>query len=1225
MNPAARITLKALSALVLLVLMLTAGVLALLSSEGGSRWLLQQVPGLETEGFQGRLLGQWQAEQLIWKDEQTRLELRQAQMWLDTACLWQGALCLKQLSAQQLRLELSEIEDSSSQPPDDIQLPDVQLPLALRVKQLQLGALYLNDAPLLSALQLVAELDGSQLQLDELKLELQGYLLGLSGQLQMQADWPLELTLEATGDLPDLGPQQVHLELGGALQQRIQLQAALAGVVQGQLQGQAVPLLAALPATLELNLDALQLAGVLPEGLAINGLQLKAEGDMATGFAWQLQIPLAAQQHPFVLRGKGQAGLESALIEQLTLSDAEHGQLTLQATANWQAELQASAQIQANHFAWHWLAGMEQAPVALRDAQVSLDYADASWRGQLQAALSGPAGDFELASRFQGDAEQAVLEPVLLTAGSGRVQGRVQAGWAEEPTWQAQLEIDALDPAYWAADWPGQLAGQLRSTGRLGAMLELDAQLDLTGHLRQHPLRLALTAAGQGESWQVPQLDVRLGDNRIQGQLQLDKKLAGQLQLALNQPGQIVPGVSGSVLGKVELGGSLQQADARLDLKAHNLAYDGQRVRQLALTANLKQGRQAALKLVAQGLASGEERLGQLELTADGSLEQHRLQAALKGPVANASLQLNGALDAEKMHWQGTLQQLQLAADTQHWQLQQPLAIDYAHEHYARLAAHCLVSTQGRLCAEGRQQLLPDLQLDYRLSDLLLAGLQPWLPDDLQLEGRLNGQIRLQQQHNALRGHLQLDAGQGALQLQQSGQRFAWQQLRLDSELLPERVNSQLRLQGSQQGELLLEASLDPRPANKPLSGQFSLKGLQLEALHGFVPDFEQLQGLIEGQGRLSGTLLEPRIDGDIRLSQGEIGGGQLPVMLEQLQLAVRIDGQQARIEGGWRSGERGTASVHGALAWADELQAELQLKGQALPVFVPPYADLLVAPDLQVNYDAQGLAVTGVVAVPSGSIVIKELPADSVSVSSDAVVVGREPADDSVQVRMAVAVDVGSERLHFSGFGLTADVAGKLHIADNLTGRGVLELNKGRFRGYGQKLDLRRARLLFSGPLTQPYIDIEAVRVTGEVTAGLRVSGMAEQPQTQIFSEPPMAQEQAMSWLLLGKPLGGGDDGNMMAEAAVAMGLMGALPATQKLADSLGIRDFELDSEGSGNQTSVVASGQITERLSLRYGVGIFEPSSTLGLRYQLSKRLYLDAASGLANSLDLFYRKRF
>lgn len=335
--------------------------------------------------------------------------------------------------------------------------------------------------------------------------------------------------------------------------------------------------------------------------------------------------------------------------------------------------------------------------------------------------------------------------------------------------------------------------------------------------------------------------------------------------------------------------------------------------------------------------------------------------------------------------------------------------------------------------------------------------------------------------------------------------------------------------------------------------------------------------------------------------------------------------GHQAVIEGGWRSGEQGSATVQGQLDWAKELQAELKLKGQELPVFVPPYADLIVAPDLTLGYDAQGLEVTGVVAVPRGSIEVKELPPDSVTVSADAQVVGREQDNDELPLSMDVQVVVGSERLKFKGFGLTADVAGQLEVRDNLAGSGVLELNKGRFRGYGQKLDLRRARLLFSGPLTQPYIDIEAVRITGDVTAGMRISGLAEQPQTQIFSEPAMAQEQAMSWLLMGKPLTGGNDGNMMAEAAVAMGLMGALPVTQKLADSLGIQDFELDSEGSGDQTSVVASGQITERLSLRYGVGVFEPGSTLGLRYKLSKRLYLDAASGLANSLDLFYRRSF
>ncbi|MNM68022.1 Translocation and assembly module TamB [compost metagenome] len=56
-----------------------------------------------------------------------------------------------------------------------------------------------------------------------------------------------------------------------------------------------------------------------------------------------------------------------------------------------------------------------------------------------------------------------------------------------------------------------------------------------------------------------------------------------------------------------------------------------------------------------------------------------------------------------------------------------------------------------------------------------------------------------------------------------------------------------------------------------------------------------------------------------------------------------------------------------------------------------------------------------------------------------------------------------------------------------------------------------------------------------------------------------------------------------------------------------------------------MVASGNLTERLSLRYGVGVFEPANTIALRYKLSKKVYLEAASGLASSLDIFYKRDF
>lgn len=87
----------------------------------------------------------------------------------------------------------------------------------------------------------------------------------------------------------------------------------------------------------------------------------------------------------------------------------------------------------------------------------------------------------------------------------------------------------------------------------------------------------------------------------------------------------------------------------------------------------------------------------------------------------------------------------------------------------------------------------------------------------------------------------------------------------------------------------------------------------------------------------------------------------------------------------------------------------------------------------------------------------------------------------------------------------------------------------------------------------------------------------------------------------------------------------MGSASTAGTLAKNLGIQDFQLDTQGSGNATSVVASGNLTDRLTLRYGVGVFEPASTVALRYALTRQLYLEAASGVASSLDLFYKKDF
>ena len=52
-----------------------------------------------------------------------------------------------------------------------------------------------------------------------------------------------------------------------------------------------------------------------------------------------------------------------------------------------------------------------------------------------------------------------------------------------------------------------------------------------------------------------------------------------------------------------------------------------------------------------------------------------------------------------------------------------------------------------------------------------------------------------------------------------------------------------------------------------------------------------------------------------------------------------------------------------------------------------------------------------------------------------------------------------------------------------------------------------------FGGEIATPNLDALAI-------AGLRLTGSAEQPTSAVFSEPAMSQEQALSYLVLGRPM---------------------------------------------------------------------------------------------------------
>lgn len=1229
MKRGALITLAVLVGLLLIVLVTLSLVLG---TQAGSRWALARVPGLTLENFKGTLGSHWQADSLIWQQGATRVEVRAPELAWSPSCLWRMTLCIDTLHTDAILVQLPASQEPASDGP--ITLPDLQLPVAIELGDVRIGSLQLDGVQQLSGFELAAHWTADGLKIDRGHLQRDDLVLDLDGTLRPGGQWPLNLNAQIQLPKVDDKPWQVTLNATGDLLDTLTLNGQSSGYLPAAITGTLKPLAEHLPAQLRIVSEAFKPSAGLPDTLAFNQLELLAKGDLQAGYAIDGHASLPAEQSPMTLVLGARVDAKGAVVQTLDISSTAREQVRLAGSVDWQEGLAAKATIDWQDFPWHRLYPVIAEPdVKVRRFKGEIDYRDGKYLGNLNGAFDGPAGAFTLVTPFSGDLQQVFLPQLELVAGQGKAAGHLNVKFADGVAWDTALDLSAIDPAYWVAQMPGSLAGPLRSTGEFkNEQLKLDADLDLKGRLRGQPAVLQAKAQGAGERWTLGNLDVRLGDNRIQGQGSLQQQIQARLNIDLARLGQLWPGLQGQLKGQLDAAGTLQAPQGKLSLQGRQLALDSNRLQNLTLDAALDKAQRGTLDLTAAGIRAGDTDLGTLTAKASGDIKRQQLQLALKGPQLALATALDGTLDkgfTAQSSWRGRLASGSVQAGGQDWRLQAPARLEYLAGGQVNFGAHCWRSGSASLCGDD-QRLAPQPRLRYHLKQFPLDSLAQWLPKDFAWKGMLNADVAVDVPASGPAGEVMIDAGNGTLRVRNKDQwvDFPYQTLRLTSRLNPKRIDTELNFRGDRLGQLQVITQIDPIAQSKPISGSFRLSGLDLSIARPFVPMVETLKGQLDGSGQIAGSLVAPQVNGNVTLSDGQIAGPELPTTLEDLQLQALIAGESVRLQGSWKSGKTGQGTLGGTVAWANALDVDVQLKGTRLPINVEPYATLEAAPDLSIQMNGERLAVAGKVFIPKGAIVVRQLPPSTVKLSEDVVIVGNQTEQGKAPLPMAIDIDVevGQEKLTFNGFGLSANLAGHVHIGDNLDTRGELALNDGRYNAYGQRLTIRRARLLFAGPISQPYLDIEAIRTTGDVIAGIRLTGNAEQPTSEVFSEPTMSQEQALSYLVLGRPLGNsGEDNNMLAQAALGLGLMGSSGVTSKLATDLGIEDFQLDTQGSGDATSVVASGNLSEKLSLRYGVGVFEPANTIALRYLLSKRLYLEVASGVASSLDLFYKRDF
>jgi translocation and assembly module TamB len=537
------------------------------------------------------------------------------------------------------------------------------------------------------------------------------------------------------------------------------------------------------------------------------------------------------------------------------------------------------------------------------------------------------------------------------------------------------------------------------------------------------------------------------------------------------------------------------------------------------------------------------------------------------------------------------------------------------------------------------------LETAFTLDALPAGYFAPLLPPDLQIVTDLSGRGKLAAPAAApLSATLRLSTTPGSLATRVDEEEtvrllaFDRGDVRLDLDQQGMRLSASLPLAG--QGLIALQAQVQPgtEPLTaRPLQGQLTTEVRDVRFLSQLIPELSRIQGRLEGTARLSGTLERPAISGRIGLVDAAAALDRPGLSLEDvaIELSGRGSGEvalnlQARSGGGMLK-VTGTADLA-----AEAVGAELKIAGNEFQVLNTPEAKLYASPDLAVALAGRRVDITGEVRVPRATIQPKELPESAVTVSSDQVIIDEATTQTPTSAPYAVSARVRiilGDQVKFSGFGLKGRFQGNLLVTDRpdkpTTATGELQILDGTYKAYGQNLKIRTGRLLFAGgPIAEPGVDVEAVRRPApDVLVGVKVRGSLKQPEFSLFSDPAMSQSEQLSYLVLGRPLDRGtttQEKSALNQAAVSLGLAGGALLGESFGEQLGFDELTVES-GPGESTeqaSLMVGKYLSPKLYVSYGLGIFDPVSTLRVRYLLSSKWsVVGQTSATESGADLFY----
>ena len=868
-------------------------------------------------------------------------------------------------------------------------------------------------------------------------------------------------------------------------------------------------------------------------------------------------------------------------------------------------------------------------PVTLKEARLGLAGTLKNWAAVGEASVEREKQTADLQFDVRGNDQAASIKQLLASTPGGSLDVTGQVAWAPQLDWDVAAKLAGFDPGYFAPGWDGKLSGALASKGRqlpaavgspAGTAGSYEATVDvpgIKGTLRKRAVdaqgRFALRGQ-QGEG----NVKLAVGNSRLTAKGSAGDRLDIEAQLEPVQLDDLLPGSTGSLRGQVQIKGSRNAPDISADLAGSGLRWNDWSAEAISIKGRLPwQGDSGALAVQGSKVQVGML-LDTLNVDARGSVSNLRLDAQTRNELG--AVALSGAVRQQGQAWRGELGALRIApVKGDAWSLRAPAAFSVQGSNFT-LGDTCLgAATGGELCASANW---PREGLLVRGDALPLALVQPWLPPQsgrrMYLRGELTLDGRIRPRGNAWEGSVKIASLEGGIRLGDNtrGELVRYDQFSVDVQMTQSQIIGKLGV--GFQGDGFVDAKVQTGwDAGAPLTGELYMNIARLYWLELFSPDIVRPTGLIEGHVSLRGTRGTPSLGGEATLSRfkGEFPALGLSFDEGKGSFTAQPDGS-AKITAQANSG-KGTLYVDGGLSWFGDAQPlQLHIHGENVLLANTSELRVIANPNLDFSLAGKTMQLRGSVHVPEADLDLERLDRGT-SVSEDVVVL--DPVDPeetpTSPLDMDLTVSLG-DKVKMSGFGLKGALGGKMQVwsrpGREMTANGGLEVS-GRYKAYGQDLTITRGNLSWNyNAVSDPRINIRAERKVGDVTAGIDVTGRAQSPRVDVWSNPAMSQSEALAFLVLGRSLTGAssDQAQQVNAASAALSAGSGLLAAQ-LGAKLGLDDAGV-SQSRALGGSVIGVGKyISPKLYVGYGVSLVGSGSVLTLKYLLSRGFDVEVES--------------